>query len=188
MSIPDKLERFWNLLGDRWLDAALTLIIGLVVIELILLAMPLIFRFTNLKPGLQRVIKSLGRVFLWIVLFVAVIQALGLNNVFVALTGSSVILALFLSTGIAPLVTDILSGLFLASDREFQPGAKVRAGDKSSEGEIVNMDIRKVYIRDKTGKVHVIPNSLVEKNEWVILTKSADSTRRGGRRRLKKSA
>ena len=190
--ILNRLNHFVDVLADRWVDAALTLLIGLVTIELILLLMPLVFRFTNARPGLQRVIKSLARVFLWIVLFIATLQALGLNNVFVALTGSSVIVALFLSTGVAPLVSDIMAGLFLGSDREFQPGAKVCAGDKQAVGTVVHMNIRKTYIKDSKGKVHVIPNSLIEKNEWVILEKSKGtlpgSTRRRKRRTLRKSA
>ena len=187
-SITNKLNHFTDLLADRWVDAALTLLLGLVAIELILFLMPIVFRFTHARAGLQRVIKSLARVFLWVVLFVATLQALGLNNVFVALTGSSVIVALFLSTGVAPLVNDIIAGLFLGSDREFQPGARVCAGDKQAVGTVVNMDIRKTYIKDSAGKVHVIPNSLIEKNEWVILKKSSASTRRRKARTLRKSA
>lgn len=166
-------------------DALATLVVGLIVVEILLIGFYNVLRLTGMKTGLRKVLKSLARSFLFIVLFIAVLQALGLNNVFVALTGSSVILALLLSTGVAPLVTDILAGLFLGSDREFQPGATVRAGDKDAEGVIETMSIRKTFIRDKAGTIHVIPNSLIEKNEWVILKKRGDSTNRARRRKLK---
>lgn len=166
-------------------DALTTLVVGVIVVEILLILMYNLLRLTNMKTGLRKVLKSLLRAFLFIVLFIAVLQALGLDNVFVALTGSSVILALLLSTGVAPLITDVLAGLFLGSDREFQPGATVRAGDKEAEGVIETISIRKTYIRDTSGTIHVIPNSLIEKNEWVILKKRPSSTNRGRRRKLK---
>lgn len=150
-------------------DAGLTLLLGLVVVEILLLLFSKVLKLAGMKTGLRKVLKSLARSFLFLVLGIAVIQALGLNNIFVALTGSTVVLALLISTGAAPLITDVIAGLMLGSDREFQPGATVRAGDKGTEGVIQTMDVRKVYLKDTTGKLHVLPNSLVEKNEWVIL-------------------
>lgn len=178
MNLTDHLKQILDTALERLPEAGLTLLVGLVVVELLLFTLSKLLQLSRMRDGLRRIIKSLLRTFLFIVLFVAVLQSLGLNNVFVALGGSSVILALFLSSGIAPLVTDVIAGLFLGGDREFQPGATVKAGDKGAEGTVVHMDIRKTYIKDRTGKVHVIPNSLIEKNEWVILKKSASTIRR----------
>lgn len=185
------LERFHHILTaavTRLPDAITTLVLGLLVAEVILLISAKVMKVLGVKLGLRRVLKSLIRVFLMLVIFIAVIQSLGLNNVFVALTGSSVIVALLISTGAAPLITDVLAGLFLGGDREFQPGATVQAGDKGAEGIIETMGLRKTYIKDKRGTVHVVPNSVIEKNEWVILKKSPVSTKRTRRGRLKKSA
>ncbi len=181
MKLTDQLKQILDTTLERLPEAGVTLVVGLVVVELLLFTLSKLLQVAKMRDGLRRIIKSLLRVFLFIVLFVAVLQSLGLSNVFVALGGSSVILALFLSTGIAPLVTDVIAGLFIGSDREFQPGATVKAGDKGAEGEVVHMDIRKTYIKDRTGKVHVIPNALIEKNEWVILKKAG--SRGSGRRR-----
>lgn len=174
-----RLDRIWDHAVDRLPETILTITIGILAIEVGVPLFSKILKLFGVRGGIRKVLKSLLRAFLYVVIFIATLRALGLDNVLVVLTGSSVILALFLSTGVAPLITDILAGLFLGSDREFQPGARVKAGDKGAEGEIVSMDIRKVYIRDDDGKIHVLPNSVIEKNEWIIL----DSVNPGPRRK-----
>jgi len=186
-SLSPQIHKIIDQAADRLPDALLTLVIGLVVVELLIWLSSPLLRLARLKPGLRKVLRSIIRSFLWIILFISVIQALGLNNVFVAFTGSTLILALLLSTGVAPMITDLLAGLFLASDKEFQPGARVKAGDKETEGVIEGIDVRKIRIRDKNGKLHVLPNSIVEKNEWVILKERPKrSTKRPHRVTVKK--
>jgi small-conductance mechanosensitive channel len=165
----DNVRSILDRAGDHLPEVAMTLLIGILAIEVGLPLFSHVLRLFGVRRGIRKVLKSLLRAFLYVVIFIATLKALGLDSILVVLTGSSVILALFLSTGVAPLVSDIIAGLFLGSDREFQPGARVRAGDKGAEGEIVSMDIRKTYIRDEKGCIHVVPNSVIEKNEWVIL-------------------
>ncbi len=175
----DRFRHIWETAGANFPEALTTLVVGLIVVELLLALINVGLRLSGMKAGLRKITKSLLRVFLFVVLFVAVIQALGLNNVFVALGGSSVIVALMLSTGLAPLITDVLAGLFLGSDREFQPGATVCAGDKGTVGEVQAITLRKTYLKEKKkGTLHVIPNSIIEKNEWVILKKSPETLKR----------
>lgn len=155
--------------GDRLPQLAVTLVVGLVIVELAIFVFGSVLRLSRLPEGLKRILFSLARFFLWVILFLVVLQTLGLNNVLVAVTGSSVIAAVFLSSGVAPLVTDVLAGLSLASDPNFQPGAVVRAGDQKTVGAIETLDLRKTRIRDDRGVLHVIPNALIDKNEWVVL-------------------
>lgn len=184
----NKMVTILDRAGDRLPEVVLTTVFGIIAVEIAIFILSRGLRVTRIPAALRRILESLGRTFLWIILFLVIIQTLGLNNVIVAVTGSSVIVALFLSTGVAPIITDILSGLFLAGDRDFAIGATVRAGDKDTEGVVADMDIRKVRIRAKTGKIHVVPNSLVEKNEWVILKAAPASTKARKWGRLKKSA
>ncbi len=183
-TLLDRLQPFLDNLWQHLPDAILTAVIGWIFIEIVVAITKRLLRASRMKPGLQRVIRGMLRVFMIFVLFVAVIQALGLSNVLVALTGSSVILAVLVSTGFTPLVSDILAGLSLGQDRQFQPGARVRAGDKGAEGEIVSLDIRKTYLRSEDGYIHVIPNSIIDKNEWIIL-KEPPSTRKRRSVRIK---
>ncbi|MEX1113461.1 MAG: mechanosensitive ion channel family protein [Patescibacteria group bacterium] len=171
-------QNFW----DRLPEFLITLLIGYLLVELAIFILASVLRASNVPKALAMLLYSLTRAFLWVVLFLVLLQKLGLDDVLVAVTGSSVIVALFVSTGIAPLVADTLSGLSLAADRNFQPGAKVRAGEKGTVGYVVGMTARKTRIRTPDGRVHVIPNSVIDKNEWVVL-ETKGSTRRSTRKR-----
>lgn len=165
----DQVDQIATHAGDRLPQLLVTLVVGLVVVELAIFVLGNVLRLSRLPEGLKRILFSLARLFLWVILFLVVLQTLGLNNVLVAVTGSSVIAAVFLSAGVAPLVTDVLAGLSLASDPNFQPGVLVRAGDQKTEGVVERLDLRKARIRDAQGVLHVIPNSLIDKNEWVVV-------------------
>ncbi len=164
-----KLESTGRHFWEQMPEFLITLIVGFVLVEVAIFILSSMLRASRIPRALASLLYSLTRAFLWTVLFLVLIQTLGLNNLLVAVTGSSVIVALFISTGIAPLVADTLAGLSLAADRNFQPGAKVRAGDQGTTGRVEAMTSRKTRIRTADGKVHVIPNSVIDKNEWVIL-------------------
>lgn len=166
----DQVNQIADRASDHFPQVAVTVVVGLVVVELSIFILSNALRVSRLPDGLKRILFSLARTFLWIILMLVVLQTLGLNNVLVAVTGSSVIAAVFLSTGVAPIIIDILAGLTMASDPSFQPGAKVRAGDQQTEGVIESMDLRKTRLRDDQGILHVLPNSLIDKNEWMILS------------------
>lgn len=164
-----KLDRLADQLGDKLPDLAITLVIGLVLVEIGVLLLGWGLRAAKIPNALKPILFSLARSFLWVVLLIVLLQTLDLDNVLTAVAGSSVILAVVLSTGVAPLITDTLAGLSLAADPNFQPGAKVQVGEKGTVGHVISMDIRKTRLRTRDGKVHVIPNSVIDKTEWVIL-------------------
>lgn len=180
MDFVNDLKQIIDHLAQRLPDTVVTLIVGLLVIEFIIFLFGKFLRFVPKLPvALKKLIYALVRAFLWMVLFLVVLQTLGLNNILVAIAGSATVLAIFLSAGVAPLVTDILAGLSLASDNDFTEGTKVRAGDNRTEGTIDRVELRKTRIAGKDGQLHVIPNSLIDKNEWVVLKRvSRRSTRR----------
>jgi small-conductance mechanosensitive channel len=164
-----KLEHIGERLSDKLPDLAITLVVGLLLVELAILALGYALKVARIPNALKPILFTLARGFLWVVLLVVIIQTLGLNDVLTAVAGSSVILALVLSTGVAPLIIDTLAGLSLAADPNFQPGARVQVGDKGTVGHVLSMDTRKTRLRTADGKVHVIPNSVIDKTEWVVL-------------------
>jgi small-conductance mechanosensitive channel len=106
-----------------------------------------------------------------LVIFVA--SSLGLTNLAWALSGSAVVLVFFLNSSAGPLIGNMVSGLFLIGDPDFTVGMRVITNDGKTEGIIKGIDMRKVRIQDAKGKLHVVPNSLVENTEWVILERKA---------------
>ena len=100
---------------------------------------------------------------MWGLLLIAVLQILGLSSVALAVTGSFAILLLGFSSGISSTVSDLMAGLQLANDKDF------RVGYNKPVGVIREMDIKKTRILGEDGQLHVVPNSVIEKNEWVVI-------------------
>lgn len=155
--------------------ALAVLIVGFIIIKVIGRFGKKAISWTHWPIGLQEIMTTVIRVSLWILLMIAVLQVLGLTSVALAVTGSFAILLLGFSSGISSTVSDLVAGLQIANDKDFKVGYKVKAGDQKTEGIIRELDIKKTRIEDSDGHIHVIPNSVIEKNEWVVLERHVHS-------------
>lgn len=157
--------------------AILVLLIGILLIRLIARLVHFGLSFTRLPKGLIDVITTIVDVALWVFLIIAILQFLGLNNIALAVTGSFAFVVLGLSQGGASAIADVLSGLNLARDRDFNVGDHVKAGDKQTEGIIEAIELRRTRVRDKDGHLHILPNANIDKNEWTLLDSKKDLVR-----------
>lgn len=155
--------------------AIIGLVIGIIIIKIIGRFLAPALRFTKWPLGLQEIMVTLIRVAMWVFLLITILQVLGLTSVALAITGSFAILLIGFSTGISNTVNDLISGLQLANDKDFKVGFKVKAGDQKTVGIIREMDVKKTRIESEDGKLHVIPNGVIEKNEWVVLDRHVHS-------------
>lgn len=155
--------------------ALIVTIVGIIVIKILGIFVKKSIKWTKWPVGLQEISITLIRVVMWVIFFLILLQVLGLTNVALALTGSFAIVLLGFSNAISSTVSDVLAGLQLANDKDFKVGFKVKAGDQKTEGIVREMDIKKTRIEDKEGNLHVIPNNLIEKNEWVVLDRHVHS-------------
>jgi len=155
--------------------ALFVIIVGIIVIKLLGLFISKFIQWTKWPIGLQEISVALIKVVMWVIFFLILLQVLGLTNVALALTGSFAIVLLGFSNAISTTVSDVLAGLQLANDKDFKVGYEVKAGDQKTVGIVREMDIKKTRIESKDGKLHVIPNSLIEKNEWVVMDRHVHS-------------
>ena len=155
--------------------AIVAIVAGLIIIKIIARFLKLALGWTKWPIGLQDIMHTLIKVALWIFLLITILQILGLTSVALAITGSFAILLLGFSSGISSTVSDLVAGLQIANDKDFKVGYKVKAGDQKTEGIIREMDIKKTRIEDANGNLHVIPNSVIEKNEWVVIERHVHS-------------
>lgn len=151
--------------------ALLVIIIGIIIIKFSKKPIAKSLELTKWPLGLQEIMLTLIRFSLWLFLIITVLQLLGLSNVALAITGSFAILLLGFSNGISSTVSDLMAGLQLANDKDFKVGFKVKLGDQKTVGIIREMDIKKTRLEDEDGHMHILPNSLIEKNEWVVLSR-----------------
>lgn len=147
--------------------AILTLLVGIILIHFFLWLLERILRVARTPRTLHDILSSIVQVLLWVILIAAIFQSLGLTQVALTLSGTLAIAGVAIGAGANAMVQDIIAGLFLARDRDFDVGYTIKVGDV--EGVIRHIDIRKVRVEDSKGKVHVLPTSNFDKSSWVVL-------------------
>ncbi|HEX8451471.1 MAG TPA: mechanosensitive ion channel domain-containing protein [Longimicrobium sp.] len=104
-------------------------------------------------------LRSMGRVIIWVMTLFMVLGALGLQ-LGPLLAGAGVV-GLAVSFGAQSLVKDVISGLFILMENQFGVGDVVRLEGVS--GAVERMTLRVVVLRDVHGVVHVVPNGQITK-------------------------
>jgi small-conductance mechanosensitive channel len=95
------------------------------------------------------------------------LQQIGLPQVALALSSTVAIAGLAIATGSSVFIQDLVSGLFLAQDPDFNVGDRIKVLDL--EGTVERMDARKIRMRDDKGLLHVLPNSTFDKSSWSVI-------------------
>lgn len=150
--------------------AILIILVGILVIRIASRLIRFGLSLSNLPSSLVDIIVTLIDIALWVFLAIACLQFMGLNNVALAVVGSFSFVVLGISQGLADAVKDVVGGVALARDRDFSIGDHIKTGgDQKIEGVIVEMDLRRTRIRDMDGKLHVLPNAMIDRNSWTMI-------------------
>lgn len=150
--------------------AIILVIVGIICIRIISKILISTLGVTKLPKATIKVTVKLVDIVLWMLLVIAFLQLAGLSNVAFALSGAFAVLALAFSNGFSSTVGDTISGINLSRDRHFRIGDRVQvATDQKVEGIIIDMDVRKTRLKDDKGHIFVVPNSLIDKNTFVLL-------------------
>ena len=103
---------------------------------------------------LQTAIRGTGALIILVVAGLMVLRELGLD--ITPLLTSMGLVGLALSLGAQTLVKDIIGGLFILIEDQFDIGDSIRVGDLS--GTVERMTLRATHIRAFGGELHIIPN------------------------------
>lgn len=146
-------------------------VIGILVIKLLSKLLAKFIDYVRMSLGLKEIILIMARAGLWVLLTIGILQVLGLSNMALALSGFIAAFSIGISQGFTQMVGDLVAGIQLANDQDFRVGDKVEVGsnDMRIKGYIVEMDTKKTRILDANQVLHIVPNSVVDKNEWTIL-------------------
>jgi len=158
---------------DKLPQLLLTLIIGYIVIKIIKAIIHGLIKVSKTNQAMKGILMSVIDIALWMFLFAAIMQQIGLPQVALALSGTVAIAGLAIATGSSVFIQDLVSGLFLAQDPDFNVSDRIRITDV--EGVIERMDARKIRLRDDKGLLHIFPNSTFDKGAWIVIQ------RKGGR-------
>ena len=174
----DILKEFWQPVADfipKIPAVILTLIVGYLIIQLLIFVLNRALRLSRLPRALIGVIASLSLIIMWVILFAEIARQLGMGSLAVTISGSLAVLALALATGAAGLASDVISGVFLARDPDFEIGYKIKIGDV--EGIVQGVDIRKIRVVDEQGNIHIFPNNKLDKDGWEVISREVEDNK-----------
>jgi len=156
-------------IGPKIPGLILSLLFGYVVIWFLTSLLKNSMRIARIPGALANLIISLTAVLLWVILFSELARQVGLSSLAVKISGSLLVVGLAIANGMSALAGDIVAGVFLAKDRDFEVGFRIKTGD--IEGVIKKIDIRKVRLEDDDKRLYIVPNSKIDSNGWVIIAR-----------------
>ena len=148
------------------LGAVLAIIGGSIALRIVTRLVRLTATRARVKPALIDLLGGAVTVAGWIVIIASMLQSLGLNQIALAVGSSLSVATLGITLALSGNLGDIISGLFLASDPDFEIGFTITTGDLT--GVIERLDLRKTRIRTPDGKLHVVPNKGIESEKWIV--------------------
>lgn len=177
-TVINVLESFWlpvkNFL-PKIPVLVLVILIGYLIIQVIYWVLNRALKLSRIPRALVGVIASLSLIVMWVILFAEVARQLGMGSLAVTISGSLAVLALALASGASGLAGDVIAGVFLARDSDFEIGFRIRVGNV--EGIIQKIDIRKIRLVDDKGDIHIFPNTKLDKEGWVIISQNVEDNK-----------
>jgi moderate conductance mechanosensitive channel len=106
---------------------------------------------------LARVTRYLANVIIWLIAGILVLSELGISVA--PILGAAGVVGLAIGFGAQSLVKDYVSGFFLLLENQLTRGDVVEIAGKS--GEVEDVTLRYVQLRDYGGNVYFVPNGLI---------------------------
>lgn len=147
--------------------ALLLLILGAVFARLVRAMVRTALRRTRLRPASVHFGARVAGIAAWGVVAAIVLSTLQLQAAVLGLSGVLALVGAAVVASASGISNDIISGFFLAADPDIDVGYRIRTA--GVQGVVRDIDFRKTRIVDDEGRLHVIPNRLVENAEWVVL-------------------
>jgi len=169
------LDRLGSLEGfalGRLLPAVIILVIGILAIRLILRILTSALEKTKLEHALLKLIRSLLRAVLYVLLFLVAASAIGIDVTGIVALASVLTLAISLSVQNA--LTNIIGGFTLLYTKPFVAGDYVEIAGQS--GTVTEVELNYTKLATADNKTISIPNSSVVAAE--IINYSSSGTRR----------
>ena len=160
------IKPFENILPNMP-KALITFVFGIIAIKLTQIIVHQSLRVARVRRAIRHMIMSIFSIVVWVLLAVFVLKSLGFTGLAIALSGSIVIIGLAIANGSKEITADVIGGIFLSQDKDFNLDDEIKL--KDLQGKIEDIDIRKTRIRDIDGVLHIVPNSFIEKNPWSLI-------------------
>ncbi len=157
-----------SLLKIKEIKTLLVILLGIVLNEIFNYLLSRFFRnkfIGKLKedkkskiPMVISLFKTITTILLWFIILMVIFSFYNIRITSI-LTGFGII-GIIIGLSAQVFITDILSGIIIILDKLFMIGDEVKIGD--IEGRVLNITLRRTYIKDKNGYLHSIPNSQIK--------------------------
>jgi moderate conductance mechanosensitive channel len=156
MFSPEKVVSY----SGKAMGIALSIIVIYAIYKVIVIAIDKTLK-DRLNDDRMKMLVSLGKSVLryaaFVIIFITILQQLGIN--ITALLASAGMLGLAISFGSQNLVKDIISGIFIIIERRFMIGDIVMIS--GIKGEVIKMTLRMTAIKTEDGTTHTLPNGSI---------------------------
>ena len=157
-------EHLWSITEFfDWFKRSLPAIIGYTLLIIIVHGISKIIRYlihrrTNNSPRAKTfgsLLEGFIKYAAWIIIFFIILSAIGINTS--ALLASVGILTLIVGLGAQPLIADVIAGMFIFFDNEYNVGEIVSIDN--FRGTVIEIGLRSTKILDAGGNIKIINNN-----------------------------
>ena len=162
-------ERLMDVEGfalQKLLPAVVILVIGILAVRLILKLLTTALQRTKLEQALIKLIRSLLRIVLYILLFLITASALGIDVTGIVALAS--VLTLAVSLAVQNALTNVIGGFTLLYTKPFAAGDYVEIAGQS--GAVMDVGLTYTRLATADNKVVSIPNSAVVSAQIINFT------------------
>lgn len=102
----------------------------------------------------------------WFLVIVWLVGQLGQDEIFATLIAGGTLAGLAVALAVKDSLADVVGGVLLLGDKHFDLGDRIKVG--STEGEIIEVDLRKTRIKTDNGSIVIISNAKIDKGGWTL--------------------
>lgn len=147
---------------------AIVLVVGYVLVQTLVILVRRVFFKKSSKQLKMLITKAVVYVSVIIAVFI-IINILELKAVFQTMLGAAGVLGIVLGVASQASIGNIVSGLFLISEKPFEIGDLIRVGDKF--GSVYSIDLLSIKIKTMDNLLIRIPNQTIISTEVTNVTK-----------------
>lgn len=157
------VQELATLVGYRILTAIAFLIISTITIKLASKSLRNLLVRKYPEETIVNLLQSLGKGLMWFSAILITLSIMGFGEIAAALGTAAGFVALGVSFALKDVLADTVAGIYLAKDPDFNNGDYVQVD--GTEGELIDVGLRKSRLEVEDGDTFVINNSDVEE-KW----------------------
>jgi small-conductance mechanosensitive channel len=150
----------------RVVTASAFLVLAGIGIKLVGRAVRKIFSRKFEEETILNLIETLAKGLMWFSAVLIALSILGFGEIAASMGTAAGFVALGVSLALKDVLSDTVSGIYLAKDPDFNNGDRVEVD--GVKGEVTDVGLRKSRLRLEDGNIRVINNSDVEK-KWTLV-------------------